>query len=274
VRLFNALSDMQVLDFGFEVVESATGRLKRIRNYTGTVDNPMDLRSFPFGMDKIELEFFTVSHWSTYDGQRSGQMAKGKSYRLRQIRKPGEGDWLDLRWSGVVAEWRLHGCSTQIKEQSAYAQGQQKPIAPLSVHVTRNSAYYFWKALLPLYLLTVLSMSAFHFETDNLAARVSTVSTYFLAAFAMLYVVEAALPKNDFLTKIDTVIVMTTVSLAFSGLASVGIAQLHEDAGADVAANWDLGIKISLFTLYVLYHGARFLTHPRNKKCFFPRRDS
>jgi hypothetical protein len=231
----------------------------------------MDLRSFPFDMDKIELQFATASHYTTLDDERSGLVPKGKSYRVRQTQELGEGKWVDLRWSGMIAEWTLHGVSTNIQELPPNAvSGPDDTFVSLSLHVTRNSAYYFWKARLPLYLLIALSMSAFHFETDNLEARVSTVSTYFLAAFAMLYVVEAALPKNDFFTKIDTVIVMTTVSLAFSGLASVGIAQLHEDAGADVAANWDLGIEISLFTLYVLYHGARFLTHPKTKNVFFP----
>ena len=57
----------------------------------------------------------------------------------------------------------------------------------LSIAVAMYEAgYYFWKALLPLYLLTVLSMSTFHFETDDLVSRVGTVSTYFLSAFAML----------------------------------------------------------------------------------------
>ena len=95
-------------------------------------------------------------------------------------------------------------------------------------------------------------MTTFHFETDNLSDRSGTVSTYFLAAFAMLYVVGATLPKTDFLTKINTVIVMTTVSLAFTGIASLGIAQLHTALGPDVARDWNLSIEVSLISMYVL----------------------
>ena len=51
----------------------------------------------------------------------------------------------------------------------------------------------------------ILSFGTFEFEVDNLSDRNASVSTYFLAAFAMLYVVGAALPKVDFLTKIDQV---------------------------------------------------------------------
>ena len=61
------------------------------------------------------------------------------------------------------------------------------------------------KALLPLYFLMILSFGTFEFDVDNIEARSGSVSTYFLAAFAMLYVVGEALPKTDFLTKIDKV---------------------------------------------------------------------
>jgi hypothetical protein len=162
-------------------------------------------------------------------------MAKGRSYRVRPVEVPGEGTRLNLNWSGKIGEWTLHGVSTKIEEEPPNAAGFEQTTISLSFHVTRTSASYFWKALLPLYLLTALSMSSVHFDTDNRDSRVGTVSTYFLAAFAMLYVVGAALPKTDFLTKIVTVIVMTTVSLAFTGIASLVLAKMTKEMGADVA---------------------------------------
>lgn len=74
----------------------------------------------------------------------------------------------------------------------------------LKFHIVRKSSFYFWKALLPLYMLAVLALTSFHFDTDALDARSGTVATYFLAAFAMLYVVGDTLPKTDFLTKIGS----------------------------------------------------------------------
>ena len=68
----------------------------------------------------------------------------------------------------------------------------------------------------------------------------------------MLYVVGAALPKTEFLTKIDTVIVMATVSLAFTGLASLVLARMYKDMGETVATVRNTGMEVSLNTLYVL----------------------
>ena len=47
----------------------------------------------------------------------------------------------------------------------------------------------------------------------------SLVATYFLAAFAMLYVVGECLPTTGFMTKIDWVLISTTVSIVLFGVA-------------------------------------------------------
>ena len=128
---------------------------------------------------------------------------------------------MNFLWSGAIPEWTLHGVSTKIVEKIANPQGQEHTNVPVSFHVTRKARYYFWKALLPLYLLTLLSMSTFHFDCDDFEGRSSTVSTYFLAAFAMLYVVGSSLPKVNFLTTIDVVIVLTTLTITFTGIISL-----------------------------------------------------
>jgi hypothetical protein len=89
------------------------------------------------------------------------------------------------------------------------------------------------KALLPLYLVTALSFTTFDVPTDSMGIveRYSMISTYFLAAFAMLYVVGESLPKTDFLTKIDKVIVMTTMSLALNCAATTVIGKVHQHSG-------------------------------------------
>ena len=68
----------------------------------------------------------------------------------------------------------------------------------------------------------------------------------------MLYTVGASLPKTDFLTKIDIVIVLTIVSLALTGLAVLVIAKVHEDAGARTAKRWNRIVEVTLIVSFVL----------------------
>ena len=56
---------------------------------------------------------------------------------------------------------------------------------------------------------------------DEIGDRAGVVSTYFLAAFAMLYVVGSYLPTTDYLTRMDYVIITTTGLLAIMGVENM-----------------------------------------------------
>ena len=255
LMLKNALAGLQEVESSFDLVDHVTGRLKRGREFKGTVDINMDLHNFPFDMGSIELQFYTASHWLSLNGEKqcSGSRAtSGKTYQLQQVCKPDEGKWLNFLWNGDIPEWTLRGVSTKIVEKDPNPQGQQHTNVPVSFHVTRKPGYYFWKALLPLYLLTFLSMSTFHFDCDDFKGRNSTVSTYFLAAFAMLYVVGDSLPKVNFLTPIDAVIVLTTVTITLIGIISLVLSKVEADLGEDAAERWNLIAEVAIFLSYVI----------------------
>ena len=68
-------------------------------------------------------------------------------------------------------------------------------------------------------MLALLCFTTFMLPVEELSDRMSLVATYFLAAFAMLYVVGECLPTTGFMTKIDWVLISTTVSIVLFGVA-------------------------------------------------------
>ena len=56
----------------------------------------------------------------------------------------------------------------------------------------------------------------------------------------------------DFLTKIDSVIIMTTSSIAFAGIASQVLVAVHADSGEQAADYWNQVLWIGVSTLYVV----------------------
>jgi hypothetical protein len=253
--LHNAMGDVQIengTDVMFGFANRATGRMTRWRIYSVTVDTPMDLHNFPWDVNSIVLDFHTNSTYLSFDGNWTGSSTGGRTYRLRQTCMHGEGDWLTLGWSGDITEWELHGVSTKIDELPPSHSGLESTTVVVCFHVSRRWAYYFWKVLVPLYLLTGLSMSTFEFEVDNVSDRTSTISTYFVAAFAVLYVVSVALPKTNFLTKIDALIVCTLLALAFTGVATAVLARVHEYEGQEVAEMWNLIALRAIAAVYIL----------------------
>lgn len=265
MELANASGDLIESDWVFTSTHAAgkhgTGRLKRGRCYTCTIDNPLQLDDFPLDVDVIRLNFFTGSHYQSLNRELSGSLSEGRSYRLRQICMAGEGEWMALfgGWTGEISEWYLHGVSAKIIEKEPGSNGWESTEVPIFFHVRRKASYYLWKVLLPLYLLTMLAMTTFHHKTDNISDRASLASTYFLAAFALLYVVGECLPKTDFLTGIDLVIVLTLVSIAFTGLASVALRDIHEARGVEMAERWNLILELGVCSLYTLGNLAIFL---------------
>ena len=83
------------------------------------------------------------------------------------------------------------------------------------------------------------------------------VHGYILAAFAVLFVVDKALPKTEFLTKIDIVIVLTIVNLAVTGFVSLVLDHMHTDDSSDdgddkASEHWTLLAVAILCGIYVL----------------------
>jgi hypothetical protein len=220
------------------------GRLQRQLHFAGYIHNPMDLSDFPLDVDAVTFELYTESNWHSSSSAQVGQHAR-RLYALRPVGEEGgpvaRNSLVSMWWDGMVAEWHFLGIGTAIEEIAAKDGdgGVERTNLRLHVHVARRSGFFFWKVLLPVFLLVFLSFSTFGFHTDDFAGRSSNVATYFLAMFAMLYVVSECLPKTDFLTKIDQTIVLGMFTLAFSGVVSQGVGWIHEQHNAGLALQWN-----------------------------------
>lgn len=69
----------------------------------------------------------------------------------------------------------------------------------------------------------------------------------------MLYVVGSSLPKVQFLTKVDVVIVLTTVSLFLTGVVSRVLFKIADDASLGIAeaTKWNRRIELAMITVYL-----------------------
>ncbi len=204
----------------------------------------------------------TINHWLTRDGSYQGfhDYSDGRrDYRLRYREAPlpaGKDAPIEMLWHGALSEWDPYVVSLKIHESVAAPCHTQVRVA---LHAMRRPGYYFWKVLFPLYMLTLLSFSAFQFDLDGLSDRQGLVSTYVLAAFALLYVVSGTLPKTDFLTKIDIVIVLTVLSLTLVGASMAVIAAVQAAYGDAVAATVNWIIPVGLLGFMVLMNTVIFV---------------
>lgn len=226
IELDNSI-DVVTQQTEFLVCDKASGRLKRGYRYKGTVSNPMDLRNFPFDVDGIDVQMLTVSTWETFDCTAGGDLATGRSYHVRKISRPSEGEWINCCIKDLT-EFRLLGISSQVFIEPVSEHGDEGTQLNFSLHVSRRASYYMWKACLPLWLMALMNCTIFIFPTEDFQDRIQASSTFFLSTFAMLYVVGEALPKTDFLTKIDWLIVTTIIAVVSTGMWSVPVYKLQD----------------------------------------------
>lgn len=112
--------DMDVFDEVFALT-NGNGRIKRGVVYQGTIVNTMDLTSFPFDTDEIELDLHTSSHYRCLDSSRKNMLTTGKTYDLYPISDPNEGASradpfcrLENADSGRLPDWDLIGYTYRI----------------------------------------------------------------------------------------------------------------------------------------------------------------
>mmetsp|Transcript_68784 Transcript_68784/g.201446 ORF Transcript_68784/g.201446 Transcript_68784/m.201446 type:complete len:371 (+) Transcript_68784:56-1168(+) len=248
--LFNALTDLVEVTQDFDLDDASTGRMKRYCRYMGTIDfKQMQLQDFPMDVNAINLTFRTASHWTSLDGKK-GDLARGRSYKLVPVSRAHEGSTFRLLWGGQLQELTLLGVSMEISELPPSKSGQEVTTLTVCFHVSRNVPYYIWKVLMPIYLLTLLTFCVFAMEVRDVADRLSAVITLFLASFAMLYVVEHHLPKTNFLTVVDKVIVMNSVLLVSVGCIIVFLIRVHNTAGEERADLLNLWSACTLGAIY------------------------
>lgn len=219
-----------------------------------------DLKHFPFDIDALTVDLVSMSNYELYDESKKGQVPVGKTYRLRPVERVSEGTLFRFEWNGVIPEWTTLGISHQLEELPRTEAGTEHTRIRFSIWAAREWHFYFFKALVPLYMLTYLStIETYQQEIDNTEGRSSIIATYFLAAFAMLYVVGESLPRLSFLTNIDKAILLSTIVIVSTGTASHIIKLIDNTLGREVATSVNLWAEVSVFGLYILGNVLIFL---------------
>lgn len=262
----NALkNEMSVDDHEFQLIDRSKGRMKRFILCEGTVVNHLDLKEFPFDFNSVDIEFGSVSHWRTKDGSKSGSVVGTPSYYLCEVRNPAEGERIGIYWDGHIPEWQLHGASFNLhrhSDKAGFVQSQLK----LSFQVSRSVKFYVAKILVPLYLLIINLATIFFLPVDDLSSRSANSMTGFLAAFAFLFVVGESLPKVDFLTRIDKVIMASLGTITAVGLESGGIyvAAVYYPVEVAERANWICGMVTAI--IYIAINILLFVPAMRHRE--------
>ena len=106
-----------------------------------------------------------------------------------------------------------------MKENPPNINGAEGTELTLNFHVTRKYGYYGYKVMVPLYLLVASSLTVFTIDPQHSLERKEMANNMIMAACGLLFVVANELPRLDFLTAIDQVVLSSMITIVIESFA-------------------------------------------------------
>lgn len=144
----------------------------------------MDLRRFPFDRQTLPVKI------SAFEGE---SVVKFETKPELTMIDP----------EAAVTDWTIESTGARV-ESRVYVPGQESYTHYVyEVGVRRRPAFFVWRAMVPLALLTAVSFAAFWFEPVGLQPQISTCMAALISLVAFNFAIDFSLPKEAYLTIID-----------------------------------------------------------------------
>ena len=179
-------------------------------------------RSFPFDQQKIE--FGLINYDSVYRG------TWGHDYiNIKMTQKDPD---LLLKYSkNTVSGWQVGKPILEKITQKIDNDGSLTTIANLNQEITRNSIYYIFKVISPIFIILVICWSVFWTSAKELESRLTVTIVCFLSLIAYNYVIDDELPKLAYLTLMDYIILCSYIFAAIPSILSIIAHRNYQNSG-------------------------------------------
>jgi hypothetical protein len=141
-----------------------------------------------------------------------------------------------------LAEWTVKDVSTTVTEITRPR--DPVPYSRLTCNITidRKTGFYLWKIFLPLLVIVAISWVVFWMNREMLGRRAGVSVTGILTVIAYQFVVSEALPRVSYLTVLDKVLLLSTLTIAATLLESLIVEAVQSRGGdstrVDRACRW------------------------------------
>ena len=176
-------------DFYIEIKEKGIG--------TFTKPKQLDFRAFPFDSHNLEFIFSDVK-----DGVYTTSF--NLDYYSDLI--------LNEKLKAKIVQWNIPGELGKISSYDHYdLYDYRYDGLNYSFDIERNSVYYIWKILAPIFLLLILSWSVFWLKIEHIESRLTVTIVSLLALIAYNNIVDENIPQLPYLTIMDQIILSSYV---------------------------------------------------------------
>ena len=105
-----------------------------------------------------------------------------------------------------MSEWKMHHLilTRKVNINREYTFGSRDyPTVQVSAKAFRLGGFFFWNAVLPVFLITLASLTPFSLEIDNTHSRLATTCTLIFTSVGTRFTIGRLLPTVSYLTELD-----------------------------------------------------------------------
>eukprot|EP00730_Choanoeca_flexa_P013721 TRINITY_DN5632_c0_g1_i1.p1 TRINITY_DN5632_c0_g1~~TRINITY_DN5632_c0_g1_i1.p1 ORF type:complete len:338 (+),score=72.64 TRINITY_DN5632_c0_g1_i1:236-1249(+) len=236
LEINNGLDMDQVLgpEFAWNYKDKATGMMKYTHRFRGPMSVELDVVNFPFDSCSIPIDIGCKVY-----GNDKVVLVPDPDYETKPP-KHRLMDWTMIR----QPQYRLK--DNRVSSVKTYCN------VLYDMPFKRRYGFYLYKVLLINMLLSMWSWVVFWMDLDQFADRMNVALTLFLANVAFLFVISDKLPKVDFLTTLDEIILWSFLMLFASAIECFAVQLYVKRDDLKTATDIDDWSRIGFPVVYLL----------------------
>ena len=208
---YKKVNGNEVFDYTYYKANRAHIEYKSLS--VNTFKNNFNLKTFPF--DKQKLRIFLYNEKYPVDMHR----AVVTSYSIKKANQ--------FKKENQIPGWQIEKVNQKYEFYKGVNNSYNDGVA-LEIDVSRNSGYYIFKVILPILLILMICWSAVWIDPKEIESRLTITIVCLLSLIAYNFVIDSDLPKLEYLTIMDYIILISYVYAAIPNFLSIYSFQLHK----------------------------------------------
>lgn len=191
------------------------------QRYYGKLATSLDLRRFPFDEQTIKIELISFSYSPEEIHFVEAEELNGISSEISLV------------------NWSIIGLSSH--SHAHYLQPEQQDYARFDyeIKVKRHSSFYAWRVLFPVALIVFMSDLVFWLEPTQIIPQITLATAMMVSLITYQFILRQELPKMNYLTAEDKVIVGSMLLVFIALVESVTSINLVAGGYRELALSLD-----------------------------------
>ena len=212
----------------------ADGSVSYVQRYSGTLASPLELQNFPFDTQTISIQIAAFGHGPD------------------EINLVFDDKGLVTQREGLApAGWKIVNIITDQSTEKFTSTDITLLRLEQKLIVERLPGYYVWNVFLPLILIVFMAWTVFWIDPEHFGPQVGVSTAAALTLIAFLLTTRQLLPKVEYLTRADYVVLSSAVLVFYSLGEAVLTSSLASGGRHSLAITIDRWSRIIYVIIFV-----------------------